>query len=71
MTDNELIKIENSSFARDKVSKSVINTNSKDQQLYLARKNAIKAKDKRIELLENRISNLEKKCQEILNKLNT
>lgn len=68
MSDNDLIKVANSSFARDKVSKAVINTNDKERQLYLARKSAMKSKDDRLDSLEKKVLNLEAQI-EILRKL--
>lgn len=66
MTD--LIKVKNSPFVRDKVSRAVINTNDRERQLYLSRKSALQSKDQRLETLEQKVLNLEAQI-EILRKL--
>lgn len=66
--DNILIKVENSSLARDIRSKAVINTNDKERELYLARKKALTTKDLRIQLLEQRVQKLEELVEKLIQK---
>ncbi len=60
MNVNEQIKVENSPFARDKVSKAILNTNDRERELYLIRRRALQEKDDRIDSLEKRLEALEK-----------
>ena len=68
MDDNTRLKIQGSSLVRDKESKAILNTSDIERQSYLARKSVLQSKDKRLELLEQKVLKLEAQI-EILRKL--
>lgn len=60
MSDNNLhLKIQGSPFVRDVKNRAILNTNESERQAYLLRKNAIKSKENRIDMLEKRVADLE------------
>ena len=66
--NNTLLKVKNSPFVRDSISKAILNTNDKERELYLARKTAMRSKDKRIELLEQKVLKLEELIEKLIQK---
>lgn len=71
MDDTKLLKVENSSLARDIKSRAILNTNDRDRELYLARKKALSLKSDRIDLLEKRILRLEEQIELLIKSNNS
>lgn len=68
MDENTLLKIQGSPLVRDAKSKAILNTSDIERQSYLARKSVLQSKDKRLDLLEQKVLKLEAQI-EILIKL--
>lgn len=66
---NNLLKVKsNSSLARDKISKAIINTDISEWQKHIERKKALKSKDDRLANLEKKVLDLEFKLNTLLNR---